>query len=160
MKIGTAFFARTALQVARDLVGNRLVRTVGGKKIEVVITEVMAHEGGTPTQARAGMEYAPGKIFLMPYRGLLFLNIATNAVGVASCVFIRTGIDISNPDHLVVLDGPAKLTKHLRITSGMDGDSLNAELHVEEAFVDPKRVHEGVRGTAENCVGCYTYRCD
>jgi 3-methyladenine DNA glycosylase Mpg len=159
MRIGSDFFARTAPQVARDLVGNRLVRNIDDRKIEVVITEVMAHEGGTPIQARAGMEYAPGKIFLMPYRGRLFLNIATDAAGIASCVFIRTGIDITDPDNPVVLDGPAKLTKHLCIGAKMDGDSLNASLHVEAAFVDPKLVSAGPCGTAENCVGCYRYRC-
>jgi len=156
MRLGKDFFARGALSVARELVGKRLVRNVGGSTIEFVITEVSAHEGGTPTQARNGMGYAPGRIFLMPFRGRLFLNIATDHVGTPSCVFIRKGADITG-ERVLLLDGPAKLTKHLHIAEKMDGDALNSELWVEDTFVDPKLVTPGERGTAENCIGSFVY---
>jgi len=156
MRLGREFFARSALQVAKELAGKKLVRDANGSRIELVITEVSAHEGGTPTQARNGMNYAPGRIFLMPFRGRLFLNIATDHAGTPSCVFIRKGADITG-ERVLLLDGPAKLTKHLRIHQKMDGDSLDSELFVDDSFVDPKLVIDGERGTAENCVGCFTY---
>jgi 3-methyladenine DNA glycosylase Mpg len=156
MKINRDFFARNALEVAKELVGKRLVREVKGSKIELVITEISAHEGGSPTQARNGMNYAPGRIFLMPFRGRLFLNIATDHAGMPSCVFIRKGADITGKQ-IILLDGPAKLTKHLRIFERMDGELLNSELFVEDSFVDPKLVAAGDCGTAENCLGCFTY---
>jgi 3-methyladenine DNA glycosylase len=156
MRISRDFFARSALQVAKELAGKRLIRDANGSKIELVITEVSAHEGGTPIQARNGMNYAPGKIFLMPFRGRLFLNIATDHAGMPSCVFIKKGADITG-ERILLLDGPAKLTKHLRILQKMDGDLLNSELYVDDSFVDPKLVAPGERGTAENCVGCFTY---
>jgi len=156
MRLGRDFFARNALQVARELAGKRLVRDANGSKIELVITEISAHEGGTPTQARNGMNYAPGRIFLMPFRGRLFLNIATDHPGMPSCVFVRKGVDVTG-GRVIILDGPAKLTKHLRILQKMDGDSLNSELFVDDTFVDSKLVASGECGTAENCIGCFVY---
>ena len=107
MKLGRDFFARSALQVAKELAGKRMIRDANGSKIELVITEISAHEGGTPIQARNGMSYAPGKIFLMPFRGRLFLNIATDHAGMPSCVFIRKGADITG-ERILLLDWPGQ----------------------------------------------------
>lgn len=157
MRTPRSFFARPAAEVARELVGRTLVRTRRGKRLRVVITAVAAHEGGSSTSSRQGMNYAPGTIFVMPFRGRLFLNITTGSEGEASCVFIRAGI-AEDGGKRVVLDGPAKLAAYLGATRTLDGQPLGANLWVEGEAVSPALVMQSHPGGADNCVGLFTIR--
>ncbi len=158
--LNAMFFARPAAEVARDLIGRTLVVAdrAADRFLRVVITTVAAHEGGKPTTARRGMIYIPGTIFIMRYRGLLFLNIATGAEGEASCVFIRGGIVVGSTNE--VLDGPAKLTKRLGVGQALDGKPLGDEMRIEGEGVNPALVEESrPEATADNnCVGIFLLR--
>lgn len=154
--LGTAFFARPAVEVAQDLIGRTLVRTRGRGHTRMVITAVAAHEGGKETAARRGMKYAPGTIFVMPFRGRHFLNISTGTEGEASCVFIRAGIVEGQPRE--VLDGPAKLAKRLAVNS-LDSNPLGSELWIEGEAVSPALVEESIQSkVGDNCLGVFTFR--
>ena len=120
------FFARKAEEVARDLLGRTLVRnTERGGYIGGRITETAAYEDGKETEQMKGMRYAPGTIFLMPFRGHLFLNIATDRKNCPSCVAIR---EVAFPDKVV--RGPGAVSNHLGLTRNLDGILLGNELEI------------------------------
>ena len=97
-------YARNAQEVAQDLVG--MVLDVNGQYAEIVETE--AYEGGEQTARRGCMRLAPGQIGVMPYRGLYFLNIGTEAAGTPSCVLVRA-VQVEGE----LVDGPGKVGKRL-----------------------------------------------
>jgi len=156
-ELDISFFARKAADVARDLVGRTLVRPRGQGYTRVVITEVAAHEGGSPIAARRGMTYAPGRIFVMPHRGRVFLNIATDHEGMASCVFMRSGIVVG--ERREVVDGPIKLANRLAITRALDGQPLGSTLWVEGDSVNSALIEESIPDvSAANCTGIFKLR--
>src|SRR3990172_6883186 len=83
------FFNRDARTVAKDLLGRILVRESERGLTAGRIVETGAFEGDEGRKAREGMSYAPGTIYVMPFRGNYFLNIATGRKGEPSCVEIR-----------------------------------------------------------------------
>lgn len=149
--LNSSFFSRSAREVARYLIGRTMVRTVGGRRIEAVVTEVAAHEGGGGA-SRRGMCYAPGTVFVMSFRGHLFLNIATGAEGEPSCVWIR-GARITTDGTTVSASGPAVVARMLKITRDLDGQRPS-DLWMEGDPVAPQLIAEE-HGAAGNCVGVY-----
>ena len=158
-----SFFARPALKVAEDLVRCTLVAQQGNNFIFTDIYETGAYEGGKITARREGMNDGPGTIFLMPYRGNLFLNIATGNNGIASCVQIRGLIATVKSKRLELL-GPGKLTKHLGISREIDSQPLGEKSNlwilpykgypgVGFVMSDPKKVKD--KGMSENCLAYF-----
>lgn len=114
-KIGPDFFARSAEEVAKDLVGCVcLVRRKKGD-LRFTIIEVTGHEGGNNWESRQGMFYEPGKIFMMFFRRRYMLNVATDSGEKASCVCIRAirveSTDPEQPPELV--EGPMRVVGRL-----------------------------------------------
>jgi len=114
------FFNRPTVQVAKDLIGARMV--FGGR--EVIITETEAYvgrddpachaaRGKTPRNApmfgRAGRSY----VYLI-YGMYHCLNIVTEEEGFPAAVLIRGCIDPLAPQEK--MDGPGKLCRQLGIT--------------------------------------------
>ena len=58
------------------------------------------------------MLYTPGTIFIMPFRGHYFLNMATDKKGKPSCVLIRQ-VSVNEK----MLDGPGKVGGDLNNSS-------------------------------------------
>ncbi|MCS7281965.1 MAG: DNA-3-methyladenine glycosylase [Anaerolineae bacterium] len=148
------FFARDTLQVARDLLGQVLVRILDGERLSGRIVEVEAYigEDDLASHARFGrtprneaMYGPPGHAYVYQIYGLHHcLNIVTEAEGFPAAVLIRAlepleGLaqmrqrrGISDP--LLLTSGPARLCQAMGIDRRLDKADLcapNAVLFVE-----------------------------
>jgi DNA-3-methyladenine glycosylase len=175
VRLPRAFFDRPTPDVARDLLGRRLVRVLDGQRLSGLIVEAEAY-GGPDDEAshahrrtpRSAIMYGPpGHAYVYFIYGMYFcLNVVTEADGRPGAVLIRAivpqeGIEIMRrrrggvPDrHLA--DGPGKLCLALGITRAQNGLDLTSspELFLEEGT--PAAAAEiaatpriGVRGDAD-----------
>src|SRR5690554_1081815 len=95
----SSFYRRDPLEVARDLLGKKLVREYAGQRLEGVITEVEAYfgDGDTGSHASRGqtarntvMFGEPGRAYVYLVYGMYWmLNVVTSPSGVAGAVLIR-----------------------------------------------------------------------
>jgi DNA-3-methyladenine glycosylase len=148
-RLPRSFFNRPTITVARQLLGQRLVRIEGGLCISGLITEVEAYVGETDLacHARAGktkrttvMYGPPGHLYVYFTYGLHWmLNIVTERDGYPAAVLLR-GLwpeegqtrmrrRRGRPDHLT--DGPARLAQAF----GLDGRWTGADLCAADADV-------------------------
>jgi DNA-3-methyladenine glycosylase len=148
------FFARPTLQVARELLGTRLVRLEGGQRLVGVITETEAyiHETDLACHARVGrtprtrvMYGPPGHVYVYFTYGMHWcLNFVTEEEGTPAAVLIRAIEPLEGQGVIAArregrpqpewCDGPAKLCQALGIDKGLNGADLcaqQAELYVE-----------------------------
>ena len=98
-RIGRSFFSRGTLEVARDLLGQRLVRRVGSGRIEGAIVEVEAYIGEDdgacharhgPTGRAAPLYGAPGDYYVYLIYGMYWcLNVVTEREGYPAAVLVR-----------------------------------------------------------------------
>ena len=119
-----SFFNRSAVVVARELLGCYLVR----KNERYLITEAEAYEGHDDLASHASrgrtvrteiMFGHPGFIYIYLIYGMYWmLNIVTGEKGHPAAVLIRGVEGIS---------GPGKLTKKLGITKSLNGKKLGKE---------------------------------
>ncbi len=138
------FYARDTLVVARELLGQRLVRVIGGVRLGGHIVEVEAYKG-TEDQAshaargktprNAAMFGPPGHAYVYFTYGMYYcLNVVTEPEGIPAAVLIRAiapieGIDMMRqnrprqPDEELT-NGPAKLCQALRIDHTFNGVPL------------------------------------
>jgi DNA-3-methyladenine glycosylase len=138
------FYYRPVLQVARDLLGMRLVRILDGVRVCGIINETEAYDGeqDLACHARSGLTprtsimYGPaGHAYVYFTYGMHWmLNIVTGEAGYPAAVLIRSiipeeGLDIisarrkNQPAHLWC-NGPAKLTQALGINGNQNGIDL------------------------------------
>lgn len=149
------FFARDTVTVARELLGQRLVRVLDGERLSGVITETEAYVGETDLacHARVGrtrrtevMYGPPGHAYVyFSYGNHWMLNIVTERNGFPAAVLIRAiqpleGIETmrrrrgGRPNrHLA--DGPGKLAQAM----GIDGSLHNADLCARSATLFVER---------------------
>lgn len=159
MRLTEEFFARDSREVAQDLLGRELVRSVSPRKVyRGRITETGAYHGYIEKRKREGLAYAPGLIFLyVGQRGYATFCIATESEGEPSVVTIRELYPLEGID--MPVDGPAKLVRALRIDRNLDGKSINgSNLCVEGESVDPSKVEfisPRQKRMAPNCLGYY-----
>ena len=149
------FYDRSALEVARDLLGCRLVRRLDGVRMGGLIVETEAYQGEADLgcHASAGrtprttvMYGPPGHAYVYFTYGLHWLlNAVTAGEGTPAAVLIRAlqaeeGTDLmakNRPFRAMKpgwTDGPAKLTQALGITSdfnSMDLCDQASELWIE-----------------------------
>ncbi len=144
-------FGKPAEEVALDLIGRTISRKLGRGYRTGIITETGAYEDGREIQAREGMKYAPGTVFLMPFRGKYLFNIATEEEGIPSCVEIR---QVQIKDYKIT--GSGRITKALSLLN-LDGRLLGEELNISGAPVNPLLVKK-TEGTAKNCVGYFSLK--
>ena len=173
-RLERTFFARDTLTVARGLLGQRLVRVLGGERASGLIVEVEAYVGeeDRASHARSGRTarnsamYGPaGHAYVYFIYGMHHcLNVVTERDGFPAAVLIRAlepveGVDAMRPrrsgrDGVDLTSGPARLCQALEIDRSLDGADLCAPeacLYVEvdegvpdEAVDSGPRV--GVRG--------------
>ncbi|MGH7470538.1 MAG: DNA-3-methyladenine glycosylase [Longimicrobiales bacterium] len=145
-----AFYARETALVARQLLGNLLVSTVAGKRVEGRIVETEAYLGPHDpashaaerigrTQRNASMFGPPGIAYIYRIYGVHWcLNVVTMQEDFPAAVLIRAieplrGLDTmrqrrwpaghAGPDHSIA-SGPGKLAAALGITGELDGHDL------------------------------------
>ena len=140
--LGREFFARSALVVARELLGKHLVRRNGRGTESVVINEVEAYigphdlacHGRFGRTERTAVMYGPAGYWYvyLCYGMHWMLNIVTDGVDFPAAVLLRGAGEFG---------GPGKLTKGLRIDKGLNG--LPAEkpsgLWIEDVGQRPRR---------------------
>lgn len=144
------FFRRKATTVAKDLIGKFLVRRIGKKTTAAMITEVEAYDGFRDkashahrgkTARNATMFGPPGHWYVYFVYGMHWmLNIVTGRAGYPAAVLIRG---------LEGLNGPARLTKYLKIGKAFNGEPADetSGLWIEDRDirVPPSRIGRGPR---------------
>jgi DNA-3-methyladenine glycosylase len=151
-----AFYERSALDVARDLLGCRLVRIQNGYRLAGTISEAEAYIGeeDQACHARAGrtprteiMYGPPGYAYIYFTYGMHWLlNAVTGQEGFPAAVLLRGMLPEEGLDHMADnrpelahtihwTDGPAKLTRALSLDGHQNGCDLcdpNGTLFIEE----------------------------
>ncbi|MCX7706723.1 MAG: DNA-3-methyladenine glycosylase, partial [Anaerolineae bacterium] len=176
VRLERAFYARPSVTVARELLGQRLVRVLDdGQRLSGLICETEAYGGPDDeashayrrTQRSAIMYGPPGHAYVYFIYGMHYcLNVVTELDGVPGAVLIRglfpqEGLDTIRarrrgvPDARLC-DGPGKVCQALGITLAQNGLDLTSstELFVEvsvpvatQQVVITPRI--GVRGSPE-----------
>lgn len=146
MRLRREFFARDTLEVARDLLGRRLVRMLDGKRLSGRIVETEAYVGEQdeachaspgPTSRNAPMYGPPGHAYVYLIYGIYHcFNIVTEQKGYPAAVLVRAlepmeGLDAmrerrgGRPDQQLT-SGPGRLCQALAIDLQLDGADLCA----------------------------------
>lgn len=116
------FYARSALVVARQLLGKVLVRRVDGRELAAPITETEAYIGPHDLACHASKGRTPRTEVMFGPAGCWYvyfiygihwmLNVVTNDVDHPAAVLIRGAGEWT---------GPARLTKAMRIDKALNG---------------------------------------
>ena len=160
-RLRRSFFAGPTLEVARALLGQRLVRLRGPERLAGLIVEAEAYIGQEDlachahsglTQRNAALFGPPGHAYVYFTYGMHWLlNFVTEAEGRPAAVLVRALVPVSGvatmrrlrrgqPDR-ILSDGPAKLTQALDIDGDFNGYDLcaaKARLFVEAAPLVPE----------------------
>lgn len=123
--LAPTFFDRPTTEVAKDLLGKFLIREYEGYHWTLMVTEVEAydgpedkashaHKGRTqrtePMFAHAGIFY----VYLV-YGMHWMLNVVTGPKGYPAAILIRSALIMLPTGAIEHVDGPAKLTKFIKI---------------------------------------------
>lgn len=147
-RLSEAFYARPAREVARSLLGKRLVRLLDGERVSGMIVETEAYcdseepdlachgsaNGGRPTARNAVMFGPPGHAYVYFTYGMHWLfNVVTGRDGEANAVLVRALEPLEGEELMARrrrrgrgewTDGPAKLTQALAIDGDLNGAYL------------------------------------
>lgn len=138
------FYLRQVQAVARDLLGQRLVRIIDGERIAGIICETEAYDGeqDLACHARSGktqrnrVMYEQGGLAYVyfTYGMHWMLNCVCGPAGYPAAVLIRAIVPSENLTYIRQrragiaekhwTDGPAKLTKALAIDGNLNGSDL------------------------------------
>ena len=140
MILSRDFYDRPTLQIARDLIGARLVRILEGKKLVSLITETEAYisERDLACHAKAGltprtaaMYGEPGHAYVyFTYGNHWMLNVVTEREGFPAAVLIRAIQPIEGVEVMMKrrngrdMFGPGKLTQALGIDKALNSADL------------------------------------
>jgi DNA-3-methyladenine glycosylase len=167
-RLGRAFYARDTLTVARELLGQRLVRCCSGQRLSGRIVEVEAYVGQADeachaakgrTARNAVMYGPPGYAYVYFVYGMHHcVNAVTEQEGYPAAVLIRAlepleGIEAMHENRkgregVETTNGPAKLCYALDIDLSLNGTDLvsGQALWIErDQAVDVARVASGPR---------------
>ncbi len=148
------FYSRPALQVARELLGTRLVRLEDGERTAgtIVETEAYIHEEDLGSHARAGltprtkvMYGPPGHVYVyFTYGAHWMLNFVAEPEGSPAAILIRSIIPTEGLERIAArragqpqeewTNGPGKICQALAIDKAFNGADLcaaDAQLFVE-----------------------------
>jgi len=138
------FYAENSVKVAKKLLGKLLVRELPEGRLIGKIVEVEAYGGSDDPASHAYKGKTPRNQVMFGKPGLAYiyftygmhycLNVKTDREGVPSAVLIRAlepleGIEIMRKNRQVekiaeLTNGPAKLTKAMKITAELNGWDL------------------------------------
>jgi DNA-3-methyladenine glycosylase len=154
VRLGCQFFNRPTLQVARQLLGARLVRLEGGERTAGLIVETEAYIGEEDLGCHASAGYTPRTqvMYGLPGHAYVYftygmhwmLNFVTEKEGFPAAVLIRGIVPAEGTDRIASrragrprdewTNGPGKICKALginRLQNGADLCAPEAELFVE-----------------------------
>lgn len=144
-RLPRSFFARPSTEVAPELLGRVLVRTLAdGTRLAARLVEVEAYEQGdpashsfrgTPTPRTEVMFGPPGRLYVYFTYGQHFCsNVVTGSAGVGSAVLLRAaepleGLEVMAANRRTdaarsLCSGPARLTQALGIARAQNGTDL------------------------------------
>jgi DNA-3-methyladenine glycosylase len=151
-RLPPAFYARDTQTVARELLGQRLVRVIEGRRLSGLICETEAYRGADDEAShayrrtgRSEIMYGPaGRAYVYFIYGMYYcLNVVTEGDGQAGAVLLRAiypdeGLEWMRarrgdvPDSRLT-DGPGKLCQALAINKTQNSVDLttDAELFIE-----------------------------
>lgn len=142
MKFGADFFAKDTLEVAKKLLGKKLVRIYRGKRIEGIITETEAYVGPEDKASHASrgktlrtevMFGNPGVIYVYMIYGMYHcLNIVTGEKNYPAAVLIR-GVSSGEKN----LNGPGKVCRFFHIDRTLNKKTLskNSGLWIKNGII-------------------------
>ena len=142
-RLGRAFYARSALEVAPDLL-NKVLVAPGGRTSRIVEVEAYrgaddpgSHGFGGRTKRNATMFGPPGHLYVYFTYGMHWCaNVVAESDGVAAAVLLRALTPLEGLDAMYasrgpvarrdrdLCSGPAKLTQALGIDGAFDGADL------------------------------------
>ncbi len=141
------FYNRPTLEVARDLLGKKLVRRMDGVELSGIIVETEAYCGSGDsachahrgrTERNAVMFGPPGRAYVYFTYGMHYLlNLVTEEEGNPSAVLIRAIKAVSGLEQMEarrkrrgkeLTNGPAKLCRPLASTKRSTGGMLRGEI--------------------------------
>jgi len=131
----SSFFNRPTLDVAQSLIGCVLARKFKGRIKRLMITEAETYDGFKDKASHASrgktkrnevMFRSAGHIYIYFTYGMHWmLNIVTGPKDYPAAILIRGGIDLDTDSNTnTPVNGPARLTKYLGITGGLNGKKL------------------------------------
>ena len=143
-RIPRSFFERYTPQVARELLGARLVRVTDGRRMAGVIVETEAYRGRRDPASHAYrgksrrnevMYGPPGHAYVYFTMGMHYcLNITTEPKGIAAAVLIRAVEPVEGVEEMArnrgvedihrLGSGPGNVTKAMRIDKGLNGEDI------------------------------------
>ena len=142
IRLTADFFKRDVLEVAPELLGKTLVRVFpDGKQESFIITETEAYRGKEDLACHASKGRTPrtevmyhdgGLVYVYLIYGMYWmLNFVTSVENEPQAVLIRG---------LKGLNGPGKLTKHLKLDKSFYGENLSTSqrLYVIEGLTNIK----------------------
>ncbi len=148
------FFERKTQDVAQELLGRIVVRKLESGIFAAEITETGAYVGlgnDVHEDARKGMFYTAGHIFLMPFRGSQLFNIASGA-GSPACVEIR---EVCGERRVA---GSGAIANFLKLTANMNNMPLGEKsgVYISDDSYRTGKVSRS-EGQADNCKGFYSF---
>jgi len=150
-KLPRSFYYRDTVDVARDLLGKKLVRNINGNMISGIITETEAYKQNSDpashayrgiTKRNKAMFSQTGTVYIYIIYGIYCcINVvARNSNCLAGAVLIRSlnpvnGVNIMMQNRNVrnlstLVNGPGKITKALQIDMGQYGVDLVNSNHL------------------------------
>lgn len=130
------FFNRPTIAVAKDLLGKFIVRRWRGKTITLMIAEAEAYDGPRDRASHASRGLTPrtkimfgeaGRFYIYFTYGMHWLlNVVTGPENYPAAILLRAGM-YRNPKtgKEILIDGPARLTKFLKIDGALNGRLAN-----------------------------------
>ncbi len=158
-RLPRSFFLRPTLTVARSVLGQRLVRLEGGRRLSGRIIEAEAYIGvadlachahaGRTDRNRSMWEQAGHAYVYFTYGMHWCLNLVTERAGRPAAVLVRALLPVDGLTSMRrrragrtdLAGGPARLTQALGIDGRWDGHDLcrrEARLFLESAPAPPK----------------------
>lgn len=138
-----SFYIRDTLTVARELLGQKLVRVVDGQYLSAIVAETEAYLGAGDSASHASrgrttrnkVMFGPaGVAYVYFVYGMHYLlNVVTEAKGTPAAVLLRAVVPLEGMAHMQKLrnrqdknltDGPAKLCQALAIDTTLNGWDL------------------------------------
>ena len=168
-RLKESFFARDTVQVARDLIGKRLVRLEGNQRISGIILETEAYRGeeDLACHCRAGrtprteIMYGPaGRAYIYLIYGMYWLlNFVTETEGYPGAVLIRAIAPEEGKPTIALrrgtqpekhwTDGPGKISIALGINGDLNGLNTcasQAQIFIENRHdLNPELINAGPR---------------
>ena len=152
-KLTENFFRQDPTHVAKELLGKKLVRVVGGKRLEGIIAMASAYKGEAERKLK-GLYYAPGQLYLPTFMGgYRKLAIATENQKKASVITI----DKVLLEHELLTSG--KICPYFKLDKEWDGKhACGGELWIEGGKSNYTIEKLEDVDMSSNCIGRYGLR--